>query len=178
VSGPVDGRITCRRLCADGQLGVAAWVLPGVAGHVAGVRRWAQAIAAAWGAAAADTGLVVSELVTNAIRHTRSGRPGGTIIVAVAGGRDGVTVHVHDQGTASGQMPRPRPARAPFGQPTEGGRGLPIVIAVSAQWGTLPAAWCDMVGPGDPAAETGGCCTWCRLPAQLRRHDGKDGENA
>jgi RNA polymerase sigma-70 factor, ECF subfamily len=59
VSGPVDGRIACLRPCADGQLSVALWVLPGAAGHVAGVRRWAQAIAAAWGAAAADTALVV-----------------------------------------------------------------------------------------------------------------------
>jgi len=66
-------------------------MLPGLARHVAGVRRWAQGVAAAWGAAAADTGLVVSELVTNAIRHTRSGQPGGMVMVAIAGGWDGVT---------------------------------------------------------------------------------------
>lgn len=149
MSGPAGGRIACRRPCADGQLGVAAWVLAGRPEQVAGVRRWAQAVAAAWGAAAADTGLVVSELVTNAILHTRSGRPGGTVIVAVAGGWEGVIVHVHDQGTASGQMPRRRPAGAGRDGLAEGGRGLPIVIAVSAEWGTLPqlpGATC-----GDPA---------------------------
>jgi anti-sigma regulatory factor (Ser/Thr protein kinase) len=177
VSGPVDGRIACRRPRAEGQLGVAAWVLAGCPEQVAGVRRWAQAVAASWRAAAADTGLVVSELVTNAIQHTRSGRPGGTVIVAIAGGWDGVTVHVHDQGATNGQMSRPRPADAGRDGLTEGGRGLPIVIAVSTEWGTLPAAWCDVWGPGDPAAETGGCCTWCRLAAPPRGDSGKDGDD-
>src|SRR6266568_4811112 len=82
--------------------------------------RWAQATAAAWGMAGAEVGLVVSELVTNALRFTRSGQPGGTVVVAVAGGWDSVTVHVHDLGADGGQVPRPRQA----GADADGGRGL------------------------------------------------------
>ncbi len=178
MSGPVDGGIACRRPRTDGQLSVAAWVLPGRPGQVAGVRRWAQAVAAAWGVAGSEAGLVVSELVTNALRHTRSGRPGGMVIVALAGGWDGVTVHVHDQGAGSGQMPRPRPAGADGDGLAEGGRGLRIVIAVSAEWGTLPAAWCPVWGPGDPAADAGGCCTWCHLAAPPCEQDKEDNSHA
>lgn len=42
--------------------------------------------------------LMTSELVTNAIRHTRSG-DGGEVIVVVVGLRDGVLVEVTDQGS-------------------------------------------------------------------------------
>jgi serine/threonine-protein kinase RsbW len=159
----------------DDQLSVAAWLLAGRPEQVAGVRRWAQAVAAAWGAAAADTGLVVTELVTNAIRHTRSGWPGGTVMVAVAGGWDGVTVHVHDLGAVGGQVPRPRSARGDG--LAESGRGLPIVAAVGQQWGTVPAAWCPVWEPGDPDADASGRCTWCRLTAvpHEQHQDGKEG---
>jgi anti-sigma regulatory factor (Ser/Thr protein kinase) len=147
-------------------------VLPGVAGHVPAVRRWAQAVAAAWGAAADQAGLVVTELVTNAIRHTRSGQPGGVVVVAVAGGWDGVTVHVHDLGAPGGQVPRPRPADGDG--PADGGRGLPIVAAISEQWGTVPAAWCPVWGPGEPAADAGGHCTWCHLASRPDEQSGED----
>jgi serine/threonine-protein kinase RsbW len=168
VSGPVDGGVAYRRPLLADHLSVAVWVAPGRAEYVAAARRWAQATAAAWGVAGAEVGLVVSELVTNALRHTRSGRPGGTVVVAVAGGWDSVTVHVHDLGAGGGRVPRPRQAA----RDAEGGRGLAIVIAVSAEWGIIPAAWCPVQRADDPAADTGGCCTWCRLvsgPAEDER---------
>jgi hypothetical protein len=133
-------------------------------------------VAAAWGAAAADADLVVSELMTNALVHTRSGQRGGTVIVLMAGGWDAVTVHVHDMG-ASGQVPRPHSADDGGGGLPDGGRGLAIVAVIGAEWGTIPAAWCPLWGPGDPAANAGGCCTWCRLEAERYDHDGKDGGN-
>jgi serine/threonine-protein kinase RsbW len=173
VSGPVDGGVTYRRPLLADHLSVAMWVAPGRAEYVAAARRWAQATAAAWGMAGDLVGLVVSELVTNALRHTRSGRPGGTVVVAVAGGWDSVTVHVHDLGADLGRVPRPRQAA----RDAEGGRGLAIVIAVSAEWGIIPAAWCPVQRADDPAADTGGCCTWCRLvsgPAD----DGKESRDA
>jgi anti-sigma regulatory factor (Ser/Thr protein kinase) len=167
MSGLAGDEAVYRRPRTADQLSAAVWVSPGRAEHVAGARRWAQAVAAAWRAdAAADAGLVVSELVTNAIVHTRSGQPGGTVTVIVAGGWDAVTVHVHDLGAGGGQVPRPRPPAAE----ADGGRGLPIVAAVSAEWGTIPAAWCPVPGSGDPAAGTG-CCTWCRLQALPDEHD-------
>jgi len=159
------------------HLSVAAWMLPGLARHVAGVRRWAQGVAAAWGAAAADTGLVVSELVTNAIRHTRAGQPGGMVMVAIAGGWDGVTVHVHDLGAPGEPVPRPRPASGDRCGPADGGRGLLIVAAVGEQWGTVPAVWCPVWGPGDPSAVAGGRCTWCHLATRPYEHEEeRDGE--
>jgi anti-sigma regulatory factor (Ser/Thr protein kinase) len=149
------------------HLSVAVWVAPGRAEYVAAARRWAQSVSAAWGVAGAEVGLVVSELVTNALRHTRSGRPGGTVVVAVAEGWDSVTVHVHDLGAGLGQVPRPRQAA----RDAEGGRGLAIVIAVSAEWGIIPAAWCPVQRADDPAVDTGGCCTWCRLVSGLAQDE-------
>jgi anti-sigma regulatory factor (Ser/Thr protein kinase) len=172
VSGPVDGGVAYRRPLRADQLSVAVWVAPGRAGYVAAARRWAQSVAAAWGVAGAEVGLVVSELVTNALVHTRSGRPGGMVVVAVAGGWDSVTVHVHDLGADGCQVPWPRQAA----HDAEGGRGLAIVIAVSAEWGIIPAAWCPVQRADDPAADTGGCCTWCRLVSGPTE-DGKEGRD-
>ena len=173
MSGPVDGGVAYRRPLVADQLSVAVWVAPGRAEYVAAARRWAQATAAAWGLAGAEVGLVVSELVTNALVHTRSGWLGGTVVVAVAGGWDSVTVHVHDLGADGGQVPRPQRAA----RDAEGGRGLAIVIAVSAEWGIIPAAWCPVQRADDPAADIGGCCTWCRLVSGLVE-DGKEDGNA
>jgi serine/threonine-protein kinase RsbW len=174
VSGPVGGGLVCRGPGRDEHLSVATWVLPGLAGQVPGVRRWAQAVAAAWGAAAAEVGLVVSELVTNGIRHTRSGQPGGMVVVAIVGSWDGVTVHVHDLGAHGGQVPRPQSASGDGGGLADGGRGLPIVAAISEQWGTVPAVWCPVWGPGEPAADAGGRCTWCHLAARPDQESGED----
>jgi anti-sigma regulatory factor (Ser/Thr protein kinase) len=146
-------------------------MLPGRPENVSEARRWARAVADAWGVDGAGVGLVVSELVTNAIRHTRSGQPGGTVVVAIAGGWDAVTVHVHDLGTVGGRVPRPR--RLEDNGLADGGRGLPVVIAVGSEWGTIPAAWCPVWGPGDPAADVGGLCTWCRLESGPHE-DGSD----
>jgi len=48
--------------------------------------------------AAADAALLTSELVTNAIQHSASGLPGGTVMVSVRRGHAWVRVDVHDQG--------------------------------------------------------------------------------
>ena len=48
---------------------------------------------------AADTAmLLVSELVTNSVMHSRSRRPGGTITVAVCAGTNSVLIQVRDDG--------------------------------------------------------------------------------
>jgi serine/threonine-protein kinase RsbW len=173
VSGPADGGVTYRRPLAADHLGVAVWLSPGRAEYIAATRGWARAAAAAWGADAADTGLLVSELVTNALRHTRSGRPGGTVLVAVAGGWDSVTVHVHDLGADDGQVPRPRLAAAD----ADSGRGLALVAVLSAEWGIIPAAWCPVQRADDPAVGAWAYCTWCRLVAEPSQN-GKESRNA
>jgi len=68
----------------------------------------------------------LSELATNAVLHSRSGRPGGTFWVraCVDGGR--VRVEVEDEGGAW------EPARGGNGQ---SGRGLVIVSNLASRWG-------------------------------------------
>ncbi len=68
-----------------------------------------------------DIVLVVSELVTNPVRHAN-----GPIVLEVQRRWDGVEVGVED---ASPVLPHPRSADE------EGGRGLPIVDALASCWG-------------------------------------------
>jgi anti-sigma regulatory factor (Ser/Thr protein kinase) len=57
-----------------------------------------------------DAVIVISELFTNALQHTCSGRPGGLVVVQVGRWRQGVRIAVTDQGSA--QRPVIRDARA------------------------------------------------------------------
>lgn len=72
--------------------------------------------------------LVVSELVTNAVRHAE-----GPPVLVVEAAPPRVRVEVRDQ--APGARPTPRPATPE----EENGRGLMIVAAVAADWGVEPA---------------------------------------
>jgi anti-sigma regulatory factor (Ser/Thr protein kinase) len=74
--------------------------------------------------------LLTSELVTNAILHTDSRKPGGTFTVVVLGLPDGALVEVLDDGSASTPVVKgDRLAGA--------GQGLFLVEQVAAQWGYL-----------------------------------------
>jgi anti-sigma regulatory factor (Ser/Thr protein kinase) len=108
--------------------------------------------------------LLTSELVTNAIRHTESGAPGGTVTVIVVGVPDGMLVEVVDDGSTS----MPVVKGDPF---TPDGHGLFLVQQLAAQWGylrdtagttvwfhlsaTAPAGFPDPAGPAaaDVAAD-------------------------
>jgi anti-sigma regulatory factor (Ser/Thr protein kinase) len=74
--------------------------------------------------------LLTSELVTNAILHTDSGKPGGTVTVIVTGLPDGALVEVVDNGSAG----TPVVNGAAF---TGGGQGLFLVQQMATQWGYL-----------------------------------------
>ena len=78
------------------------------------------------------TQLLVSELVTNAVRHARST---STLTVAVATGM--IEVGVTDHGRGRHLIPGPRGIGLPgaTGPLREGGRGLLIVDALSEDWG-------------------------------------------
>jgi anti-sigma regulatory factor (Ser/Thr protein kinase) len=103
---------------------------------------------------AAEAGaLCVSELATNAIAYTRSGLPGGTFAVSVRETPDGVLIRVADGGARG----RPAPASRAAG---EHGRGLQIVAALSAGWGTERVGrgrvtWCLIGIPPVPAPRAG-----------------------
>jgi anti-sigma regulatory factor (Ser/Thr protein kinase) len=75
-----------------------------------------------------DVAVMVSELVSNCIRHTAS-----TFEVRVELTSDKIRVEVSDHGTGT-----PRVGRPPPSQPT--GRGLQIVELLADEWGVREAA--------------------------------------
>ncbi|SDJ34001.1 Anti-sigma regulatory factor (Ser/Thr protein kinase) [Frankineae bacterium MT45] len=72
-----------------------------------------------------DAELLVSELVTNAVRH---GRP--EIALSLRANPSGIEVEVSDGGDVSEVVPVADP-----GPERTGGRGLRIVDAIAARWG-------------------------------------------
>ena len=91
--------------------------------------------------------LAVSELATNAIAYTRSGLADGMFGVTVQRVKDGVVICVRDGGA------RAAPKLADLEPGTEHGRGLLIIAALAAEWGTEAVA--------------GGRVTWCRIERDL-----------
>ncbi|MFD7900258.1 ATP-binding protein [Streptomyces sp. NPDC059568] len=96
---------------------------------VAAARRFADEVLAQ-DAPDLDTGkvddirLIVSELVTNSIRH--GAEPGGSVLVAIESTAENIRIEVHD----------PVRRRPRFIEPDErGGRGLFIVQALAETWG-------------------------------------------
>ena len=81
-------------------------------------------------AAIEDVRLLVSELITNSVRHARPGS-GDTIGLDVAVARGTVRVEVCDDGI--GFEPRPRQP----GQSKAGGWGLFLVEKLSDRWGVI-----------------------------------------
>jgi len=77
-----------------------------------------------------DAALLVSEVFGNSVRHSGSGVAGETVTVAVKAGDGVVRVEVTDR--AGPGKPELRPA----GRDAEGGRGLQLVAALAARWGT------------------------------------------
>ena len=101
-----------------------------------------------------DAVVVASELATNAVVHTRSGEPGGSLTVSVGTSLQppAVCISVRDEGAADG------PVIAREDRESEHGRGLAIVTVLAAEWGTEPrgqgrVTWCRLTpGPSGPGA--------------------------
>jgi hypothetical protein len=145
----------------SGDDAAAFAVFPGELCCVQDARRWAAALLAQAGADTVITELVASELVTNALLHSRSGGPGGTVTVVVT--RAGV-LHVHDLGPVAGSCGEPG-GRVGGADREDFGRGLLLVAELAAGLAHGPADACPLAWPGDPAAP-GGCCTRC-VPTDL-----------
>jgi anti-sigma regulatory factor (Ser/Thr protein kinase) len=77
-----------------------------------------------------DAELLVSEIFSNSVRHSGSGAAGETVTVAVRVGDGMVRVEVTDRAGPG------RPELRPAGRDAEGGRGLQLVAALAARWGT------------------------------------------
>lgn len=102
-------------------------------------------------AAVGDAALVVSELMSNALRHARP-LPGSLVEVTWALNGGSVEITVSDGGSAT----RPRPASPSLS--SLGGRGLAIVEHLSCRWGV--------------STEDTGTTVWAVLPAPRHGADG------
>ena len=104
-------------------------VFPGRPDQVAHARRFVARVLD--GCPVADDALLcASELASNAIRHTRTGRS-GKFQVLVWRGQAAACVAVLDDGSDS----TPAPAAGPPGRLAESGHGLLAVQALAAWWG-------------------------------------------
>ncbi|MBC6457062.1 ATP-binding protein [Actinomadura sp. HBU206391] len=112
-----------------GALWLAREIFPGVAGSVAAVRRFLRDALGTDHPEIHRIELCASELVTNCIIHTASGR-GGHVLVALEVHADRVRVHVVDEGGADTE---PQALRSGF---AESGHGLHIVEELADAWRT------------------------------------------
>jgi anti-sigma regulatory factor (Ser/Thr protein kinase) len=117
--------------------------LPGLPENVRDARQFVvQAIGA--GHPQADTAtLLTSELVTNALKHSRSGLPGGTVELIVAAKAASLLISVIDNGSDLGL---PQAGNSPG---EESGNGLLLVESLAEDWGF--------------ASEKGRTVVWFRL---------------
>ena len=118
-------------------------VLPGTPESASAARQIAHQLLGD-GPATETVMLLVSELVTNAITHSRSGDPGGTVTVALCAGSAGILVQVRDDGGALEPC-----VSSISGNDAEHGYGLLLVDALADRWGTL--------------STPEGRVTWCRV---------------
>ncbi|MER6950256.1 ATP-binding protein [Nonomuraea sp. NPDC000554] len=91
-------------------------------------RRFVTALLRGW-PAVDEVELIVSELATNAIRHSASGRFGGRFLVSIQAHTDRLWVGVLDEGGPSS----PKAFRS--WTEGEGGRGLLVVASLAIDWG-------------------------------------------
>ena len=119
----------------------------------------ARALAANKVGADADAAtLLTSEIVTNAIQHTRPGLDGGTVTIVVIGISRGVLVEIIDNGFAGAPVVKGDLYAAE-------GHGLFLVENLAAQWGYL--------------RDEAGTTVWFHLPASYEpRQPGGPGRPA
>ena len=94
--------------------------------------------------------LLTSELVTNSVKHSESGRPGGTVTVTLLSVPDRIRVEVIDDGSEN--VPALRLGEAESPELAESGRGLQLAEFLSANWGYY--------------RDTAGTVTWFELTEQ------------
>ncbi|MEV6817806.1 ATP-binding protein [Nocardiopsis dassonvillei] len=113
----------------------AALALPGEPGQVAVMRRRIRSRTNGNDPVSDTIVLLASELFTNALRHTRSGDPGGEVEVAVFKLPGRYQVKVTDQGPREGEEAFPH--LRPLEPLNAGGFGLHLVASEASRWGTI-----------------------------------------
>jgi anti-sigma regulatory factor (Ser/Thr protein kinase) len=124
----------------------AEWTFPAEAGAVRTARAVVRGQLRTWGLDGLGdvTALLVSELVTNSLRHATG--PIGVRLIRPDGVSDALLVEVSDP---LPDLPRERVANPD----EEGGRGLQLVAFSSRRWGTRPGVtgktvWFELAVPG------------------------------
>lgn len=119
-------------------------VLPGTPQSVGAARLIARQLLGDEHPATETAVLLLSELVTNSVMHSKSGEPGGSVTVALCSGPAGILIQVRDDGGPS--EPRVTELSA---DGAEHGYGLLLVDMLAERWGTI----CSPEGR----------ITWCRV---------------
>jgi serine/threonine-protein kinase RsbW len=126
-------------------------VLPGTPQSVGAARQIARELLGDDHPSIETTMLLISELVTNALLHSRSGEPGGRVTVVLCTGPAGILIQVSDGGGPS--EPRVSTVAA---DGAEHGYGLLLVDALADRWGSICSpegrvTWCRISGSeGEP----------------------------
>lgn len=124
-------------------------VLPGVPESATAARRLTRQLLGDDHPVADTAMLLMSELVTNSVMHSRSRRPGGTVTVALCAGPTSVLIQVRDDGGPLEPQIAAAVGAVDGASGAEHGYGLLLVDALAETWGT--------------SATTDGRVTWCRL---------------
>jgi anti-sigma regulatory factor (Ser/Thr protein kinase) len=120
-----------REGCHSGGAVLCRLMLPGQPDHVREARRLVAKALGDLHPRRHDAVLMTSELVTNAVLHTNSRRPDGTVMVTVAESAGGVRVEVADSGSElTAPVVRSEVLSAD-------GHGLFLVQSLADQWGYL-----------------------------------------
>jgi len=124
---------------------MTALVLPGRPEAAAGAREFAHKALAGY-PAAGDAITALNELVTNAVQHSRSGLPGGTLEVRLTVTAASVLAEVLDAGPLGVSPAAARDTLA------DRGRGLVLVEALTRAWGSAGNGlwWFRLPLGGDP----------------------------
>jgi anti-sigma regulatory factor (Ser/Thr protein kinase) len=129
-------------------------VSPDARVNVREVRAYLHEVLDGAGVDLGDVDLMAAEVVTNAVRHTASGRPGGHVWATVVATDDAIRVEITDEGGTAAE-----PRIPPY--PVLSGRGLLIVQELAARWdwsrddGGHTTVWFEM-------AREGGAAGWPR----------------
>jgi serine/threonine-protein kinase RsbW len=130
---------------------LATACFPGAAAEVGEARDFVRGVLGADWPAIDDVLLMVSEVASNAVRHTGSAGPDSSFDVTVSATDDTLRISVGDSGSAS--EPRLPFDNEEMGMPI-GGRGLRIVDALSSNWGFSGdelgrVVWFEIIGKTD-----------------------------
>ena len=123
--------------------------IPGRPEAVSGVRAFAAGLLGRECPSTSTAILLISELVTNSIQHSRSRCRGGIVAVSLIALARGIRAEVHDEGSVTVPTLRSDPPAPPDLE--EGGRGLRLVDTLADRWGycrdsSSAVTWFELAG--------------------------------